>query len=98
MSVLLIMSNQQSSQSFCARPGCGIAKSGHGFLPGACSNFIAPGSREAHEAKRAHLAVVETPVPEAIEDEPATAKARTPSDAELFEEWKARALVLGVVA
>jgi hypothetical protein len=55
---------QRSSQSFCARPGCGLAKSGHGFLAGACSNFIQPGSKEENEAKKAHLSVVETPAPE----------------------------------
>jgi hypothetical protein len=89
---------QRSSQSFCARPGCGLAKSGHGFLAGACSNFIQPGSKEANEAKKAHLSVVETPVPEVIEDEPATAKVRTPSDAELMTEWRARAASLVVLA
>jgi len=49
---------QRSSQSFCARPGCGIAKSLHGHSGAACSNFIQPGSKEANEAKRTHLSVV----------------------------------------
>lgn len=66
-------------------------------MPGACNHFIASNSKEANELKRARLSVVATPVPEVVEDDP-TAKVRTPSDAELFEEWKARALALGVVA
>jgi hypothetical protein len=96
---------QQSSQSFCARPGCGIAKSLHGYSASACANFIAPGSKEAHELRRAHLSVVETPPPfidtppyvEFDVDEP-TQVDRTLSDAEMFEEWKARALVLGALS
>lgn len=81
------MATPRSSQSFCARPGCGLAKTGHGFLPDACSNFIQPGSKEAHEAKRAHLTVVETPAPETDEDE--TVETPTLSDAELLADWSA---------
>lgn len=39
-------SNQRSSQSFCARPGCGLAHSAHGFLPAACGSYIAPTGRD----------------------------------------------------
>lgn len=42
---------QASSQSFCGRPGCGIAKAMHGVLSQACANFIQPGSREANALK-----------------------------------------------
>jgi hypothetical protein len=79
---------QRSSQTFCARPGCGLAKSGHGFLAGACSNFIAPGTKEANEAKRAHLEVVHTPIPEPIEDDP-TAKVANVTTAALQSYWSA---------
>lgn len=48
----------ETKQSFCGRPGCGIAKSGHGFLPQSCGNFIQPGSKEANGLKRAHLSLV----------------------------------------
>jgi hypothetical protein len=78
------MTNERSSQSFCARPGCGIARTAHGFLAQACSRFVQPGSKEAN----ASAAVLEL-----VEDEP-TVKVRTPSDAELFAEWKARLSVV----
>lgn len=60
------------NQTHCARPGCGLARSGHGFLAGACSRFVQPGSKEANELKRAHLSLVETPEPETVEIDPPT--------------------------
>lgn len=49
---------QQSSQSFCARPGCHYAKLMHGRLAGACANYIQPGSKEAHALLREASTVV----------------------------------------
>jgi len=83
---------QRSSQSFCARPGCGIAQTLHGHSATACSRFVAPGTKEANAMKRAHLSVV----PDETEEE--TVETPTLSDAELLDEWKARALALGVLA
>ncbi len=57
-----LMETQRTSQSFCGRPGCGIAKSMHGKLTSACAAFIAPGSAEANALRR------EMPTPMA--DEP----------------------------
>lgn len=76
--------------SFCARPGCGIAKLLHGRSGAACSNFIQPGSKEAFAAKRAVLALVP--------DEEETVETPTLSDAELLAEWKSRAAELDVLA
>lgn len=36
---------QRSTQQFCVRPGCGIAKSMHGKLTNACGNYIDPMSK-----------------------------------------------------
>lgn len=82
--------------TICGRPGCGFTKQAH-WMPGACNNFIASNSKEANALKRAHLSVVETPIPEVIEDDP-TAKVGHVTDAQLMAEWRARAAVLGVLA
>lgn len=94
-------------KAFCARPGCRVAYAVHGRLATACAGYIDPSSsagvairraeKQQEKAKRAHLSVVETPVPEPIEDEP-TAKVPTLSDAQLLAEWKARATEIGVLA
>jgi hypothetical protein len=81
-----------------------MAKSAHGRLASACANFIAQGSAEAHAQRRA-FAIVETPPP-SVEtpaylefdiEEPTLVEAHV-TDASMMEEWKARALVLGVLA
>jgi hypothetical protein len=79
------MAAPRSSQTFCARPGCGLAKSGHGFLAGACSRFVEPGSKEANEARRAKLSVVETPAPDRFEDE--TVEIDPPTDDQLLADY-----------
>ena len=51
----------------------------------------------ATKPPKARLSVVETPVPEMIEDDP-TAKVGHVTDAQLMAEWRARAAALGVLA
>lgn len=62
----------KSNPSFCGRPGCGVARAVHHILTRACGAFVAPGSLEAHELRRAHLALISTPLPPALDDEAAT--------------------------
>lgn len=61
MSVLLIMATKR--QSHCGRPSCRVARAVHHILARACEHFVEPGSKEAHELRRAHLVLVSTPVP-----------------------------------
>jgi hypothetical protein len=81
-----------------------MAKSAHGRLAGACANFIASNSEEAHAQRRA-FAIVETPPPSVetpayleFDIEETTVVEGRITDADLMVEWKARALALGVLA
>lgn len=60
----------KSNPSFCER--CRVARAVHHILTRACGAFVAPGSAEAHELRRAHLALISTPLPPALDDEAAT--------------------------
>lgn len=59
MPVLLTMATKR--QSHCGRPGCRVARAVHHILARACEHFVEPGSKEAHELLRAHLALIAAP-------------------------------------